>query len=369
MVNEFVIMATRSMKEYAARVVTQVTKFPSFVSRADTCNAVEALKTDRFADGEMEVVIHTSLRGKDVILFTSCARNAANIPVEEAKIESYHAVDALKRSQASRIIFFEPFVSCSRSDRTARRSSVGLWVHFKTLVSLGTRHIVTYQLHSDKSKSMVDPTLCMVDDIPALTLLKRYLCDVYIRNSKTLEQEVRPHWAFCSVDAGGEKLARDFANAFGAPLVVAHKQRDYSRANTIESINILSAEPIEGKVLWIVDDMVDTAGSVTSLIGALAPLRPAEINIIAVHAIFSPPASQRLNQLSAQGLLRRIIVTDTVYCPYSTPEKIPNLEVVSSTELSAKIIRAIVSNSPISNLLQPFNAETYLRSPNLFHHE
>ncbi|MDR1302802.1 MAG: ribose-phosphate diphosphokinase [Treponema sp.] len=368
MVNEFVIMATRSMKEYASRVVAQVTKFPSFVSVADGCDAVESLKTDRFADGELEVTVNTSIRGKDVILFTSCARNEANIGVEEAKIESYHAVDALKRSQAAQIIFFEPFVSCSRSDRTIRRSSVGLWVHFKILISLGTRHIVTYQLHSDKSKSMVDPTVCAVDDIPALTLLKRYLCDVYIRNSKTLEQEVRPHWAFCSVDAGGEKLARDFANAFGAPLVVAHKQRDYSRTNTIESINILSADPIEGKILWIVDDMVDTAGSVTSLIGALAPLRPAEINIIAVHAIFSPPASQRLNQLSKQGLLHRIIVTDTVYCPYSTPEKIPNLEVVSSTELSAKIIRSIVSNNPLSNLLQPFNAETYLRSPNLFNH-
>ncbi|MDR2393721.1 MAG: ribose-phosphate diphosphokinase [Treponema sp.] len=361
-------MATRSMKEYASRVVEQVTKFSSFVSIAETCNAVDALKTDRFGDGEMEVVINTSIRGKDVILFTSCARNEANIAVEEAKIEAYHAVDALKRSQATRIILFEPFVSCSRSDRTTRRSSVGLWVHFKTLVSLGTQHIVTYQLHSDKSKSMIDPTLCKVDDIPALTLLKRYLCAVYIRNSNSLEEEVRPHWAFCSVDAGGEKLARDFANAFGAPLVVAHKQRDYSQANTIESINILSAEPIEGKILWIVDDMVDTAGSVASLIGALAPLKPAEINIIAVHAIFSPPASQRLNQLSEQGLLRRIIVTDTVYCPYSTPERILNLEVVSSTELSAKIIMAIVNNSPMSKLLQPFNAETYLRSPMLFNY-
>jgi ribose-phosphate pyrophosphokinase len=354
------------MKDYASRVVAQVTKFPDFVSVTDGCNGVEALTTDRFADGEMEVVVNTSIRGKEVVLFTSCARNEANISVEEAKIESYHAVDALKRSQAAQIILFEPFVSCSRSDRTARRSSVGLWVHFKILASLGTKHIVTYQLHSDKSKSVVDPTVCAVDDVPALTLLKRYLCDVYVRNNKTLYAEVRPHWAFCSVDAGGEKLARDFANAFGAPLVVAHKQRDYSRANTIESINILSAESIEGKVLWIVDDMVDTAGSVESLIRALAPLGPAEINIIAVHALFSPPAAQRLNQLSEQGLLRRIIVTDTVYCPYSTPEKIPNLEVVPSAELSAKIIRAIVTNSSMSKLLQPFNAETYLCSPNLF---
>jgi ribose-phosphate pyrophosphokinase len=177
---------------------------------------------------------------------------------------------------------------------------------------------------------------------------------------------VRSRWAFCSVDAGGEKLARVFANAFGAPLVVAHKQRDYSKTNTIESVNILSAEPVEGKILWIVDDMVDTAGSVDSLIRALGPLKPAEINLIAVHALFSPPAAQRLTALSNEGLLKRIMVTDTVCCPRSLPEQIPGLEVVPSAELSARIVRTIVTNSSISKLLRPFDAGIYLKSPNLF---
>jgi ribose-phosphate pyrophosphokinase len=364
--NEFVITATRSMASYASRVIEYLTKFPSFASFADTMNGIQVLQIDRFADGEMEVVVNTSIRGKDVILFASCARNEAGIDVEEAKIELYHAVDALKRSQAEKIIVFEPFVSCSRSDRTTRRSSVGLWVHLKILASLGTKHIVTYQLHSDKSKSMVDPTICVVDDIPALTLLKRRLCDVYIRDIETLERVVRPHWAFCSVDAGGEKLARRFANAFGAPLVIAHKQRDYSKSNTIESINILSAEPIEGKSLWIVDDMVDTAGSVESLIRALAVFKPAEVNLIVVHAVFSPPAEQRLARLAGEGLLCRTMVTDTVFCPGSLPENIPNLEVVPSAELSARIIRTILTNRPLGKLLRTFDAEIYLKSPNLF---
>jgi ribose-phosphate pyrophosphokinase len=347
---------------------------------------VELLRTDRFADGEMEVVLTNSIRGKDVILFTSCARNEAGLEVEEAKIELYHTVDALKRSQADRIIIFEPYVSCARSDRTTRRSSVGLWVHLKILASLGVRHIVTYQLHSDKSRSMVDPTVCIVDDIPALTLLKRYLCDVYIQNMDTLEKVVRPNWAFCSVDAGGEKLARDFANSFGAPLVVAHKQRDYSRANAIESVNILSADSLEGKVLWIVDDMVDTAASVEGLIRALGPHKPREINIIAVHALFSPPAAQRLISLSREGLLNRVMVSDTVHCAHSlgcpaTPArdgspdegsgeaplpKIPHLEVVPSAELSARIIRTIMTNSSMTKLLRPFSAQLYFKSPKLF---
>jgi ribose-phosphate pyrophosphokinase len=166
------------------------------------------------------------------------------------------------------------------------------------------------------------------------------------------------------VDAGGEKLTRQFANAFMAPLVVAHKQRDYSKSNSIESINILSAEPIAGKVLWVVDDMVDTAGSVTSLIRALAPFKPAEINIIAIHALFSPPAGERLSQLSAEGLLKHIIVTDTVYCP-GFPG-IPNLEVVPSAGLSARVVGSIVTNNSVSKLTPPFNAEAYFKAPGLF---
>jgi ribose-phosphate pyrophosphokinase len=367
MINEFVITATRPVRGYAARVVDYLTRFPSFASSAESINGIGTVQVDRFADGEMEAVVNSSVRGKDVVLFASCARNEAGIGVEEAKIELYHTIDALKRSQAGKIIVFEPFVSCSRSDRTARRSSVGLWVHLKTLASLGAEHFVTYQLHSDKSKSMLDPAICAIDDIPALTLLKRYLCDVYIQNMDTLEKRVRSQWAFCSVDAGGEKLARGFANAFGAPLVVAHKQRDYSRVNTIESINILSAEPLEGKVLWIIDDMVDTAGSVESLVRALAPHKPAEVNIAAVHAIFSPPAAERLTRLINEKLLNRIVVTDTVFCPDGVSGTgIPNLEVVPSTELSAKIISTITTNRSMSKLLQTFNAEKYLKSPNLF---
>jgi ribose-phosphate pyrophosphokinase len=363
--NDFVITATRSMRGYASRVVESLTKIPRFSSLSEIIDGVELLNTERFADGEMEVSINKSVRGKDVVIFTGCSRNDAGIEVEKAKMELYCAVDACKRSQAGDVIVFEPYISCSRSDRTTRRNSVGLWVHFKILSSLGVTHIITFQLHSNKSESMLDPAVCTIDDIPALNLLESYLCDAYIRNLKTLEDEVRPHWAFCSVDAGGEKLAREFANAFCAPLVVAHKQRDYSRINSVESVNVLSAEPVEGKVLWIVDDMIDTAGSVESLIRALASLKPREINIIAVHALFSPPAARRLNTLAGEGLLNRIIVTDTVGTSTFTGIN-PRIEIVPSADLSSRIIRTLFSNESMGTLMIPFNAENYLKSPNLF---
>ncbi|MDR2662987.1 MAG: ribose-phosphate pyrophosphokinase, partial [Treponema sp.] len=163
---------------------------------------------------------------------------------------------------------------------------------------------------------------------------------------------------------GGEKLGRKFSNSFGVPLVVAHKQRDYSRQNTVECINILSAEPVEDKILWIVDDMVDTAGSIETLIRALLPLKPAEINLMVVHPVFSHPAAERLKSLSSQGFLNRIMVTDTICC--EKIDDIPNLEVVPSAELSAKVIRTIVTNGSMAKLLRDFNAELYLKSPTLF---
>ena len=361
--NEFVITASRTMKSYAAEVSEIVAKFPSFSSFAASINGIDFLGTDCFADGEKEVVVGSSIRGKDVFLFASCARNEAGLGVDEAKIELYHSVDALKRAQAAQITVFEPYMSCSRSDRTTRRSSVGLWAHLKILSSLGARHFVTYQLHSDKSQSMLDPARCVIDDIPAVTLLKQRLCDVYIRDLETLHK-IRNTWAFCSVDAGGEKLARKIANSFGMPLVVAHKQRDYSRANSVECINILSAEPLEGKTLWVVDDMIDTAGSVDALIRALAPMKPAEVNLMSIHPVFSKPSAERLKKLAEEKLLNHIIVCDTVDC--SGIEEIPGLEVVPSAGLSAKIIKTIACNGSMGNLLNDFSADDYFNSPSLF---
>jgi len=349
------------MHNYSSHVIEYLSKFLSFSKIIDQINGIDLLKTDCFADGEIEVSVNSSIRGKDVIIFSSSARNDAGINVEEAKIELYHAVDALKRCQVNKIIIFEPYISCARSDRTTRRNSVGLWVHLKTLSSLGARHIVTFQLHSDKSKTMLDPDICAIDDVPALTLLNKYLCDNYIKTVSMLENEVRNNWAFCSVDAGGEKLARIFANSFGAPLVVAHKQRDYSKPNTVESINILSAEPVEGKSLWIVDDMIDTASSVEKLIRVLAQLKPKEINIISVHSVFSSPAVEKLESLSKEGLLNKLIVTDTVSCS-NYKEKIPGLEIVNSAELASKVIKAIINNESMSKIMRPFDAGIYLGS-------
>jgi ribose-phosphate pyrophosphokinase len=327
-------------------------------ARADISGELSVVK---FADGEMEAELGTSVRGCDAFLFAGSARNDVGLSVEEAKMETYHAVDALRRAQAARITLFEPFCGPGRSDRLTRRNSVGLWVHFKILASLGIDHYVTFQLHSEKSKSFIDPVCCAVDDLPAHALLKAALCGEFIRTKEALRDVVKREWMFCAVDAGGEALAKRFGSSFGTGIVISHKQRDYSSPNRVETINILASEPLEGKTLWIVDDMIDTGDSMCKLVRVLAERRPSAINIAVVHPVFSPPALEQLGRLSDEGLIANILVTDTLPCPAETPAHLPCLRVVPSFGMAAEIVHRLNGELPLSPLLAPFNAPDYLR--------
>jgi len=363
---ELVILSTRSMIDYASRVAYHLETFPDFRGSGKPRDFVGKLQTVRFADGEMEVEVNTSLRGKDVFLFGMAGRNGKNLSVEENKMELYHSIDALRRAQAGRITLFEPYCSSSRSDRTTRRNSVGFWVHYKTLSSLGVDHIITYQLHSDKSKTAVDPTKCAIDDVPANSLIEEYITDNFIKTQEYLKEHVQNDWAFCSVDAGGEGAAKKYARAFGTKLMIAHKQRDYNKRNTVESINILSDSPIEGKEVWIVDDMIDTAGSVYTLVKELSSRGVSGINIAAIHPVFSEPAVERLQGLHEEGLLNRVLVTDTVECDETLKERLPFLHVVSSARLSAEIVMRMHEEQSLSPFFDEFNSWEYLSSLKLF---
>lgn len=346
--------------EYAAEVAYHLETFPEVNAEYRLRDTVSRLRPVRFADGEMEVEVNTTLRGKDVFVFASAGRNDLDLSVEENKLELYHAVDALQRSQAERITVFEPYCSSSRSDRTTRRNSVGFWVHYKTLVSLGTNHIITYQLHSEKSRTIVDPTLCAIDDIPANALVAEFLCDHFVRTRDRLEDYVRDNWVFCSVDAGGEGIAKKYANAFGTDLVIAHKHRDYTKTNTVESINILSDSPIEGKEIWIVDDMIDTAGSVERLVRELNKRDVAKIHIVAIHAVLSDPATARLTRLYEEGLLHSLVVADTLKCGPDLREQLPFVHVVPSARLSAEIVLRMHREESLSPFFETFDPRAYM---------
>ncbi len=361
MIEPFLVLATRSCRDYARAVVSELNENPERILFPEAIDYIDALSVMGFADGEMEVTLHRSVRGKKVFLFTTCARNEAGLSVDTCKVELYHTIDVLQRSHATEIIVFEPYISCSRSDRTTRRNSIGLWIHYKTMVSLGADHLITYQLHSDKSKTIFDPCRCSIDDVPAISLLQKHLCDTSIRDLGTLDAEVSDNWLFCSVDAGSEKLALRFSSSFGTQFVVAHKQRSYDRANEIECINILSAAPIEGKTVWIVDDMIDTAGSIYGLVKELHARGCKEINVMVVHPVLSPPAIDRLAELKATGALNRLVACDTVDCA-EAKSRLEYLEVIPSKSLSSRIVLTIAQDRPMSGIIDSFCPRDYLES-------
>jgi ribose-phosphate pyrophosphokinase len=355
------IFSTRSLSVYRRELIAALSAYPRPLPELFPEDVDGELSISRFADGEMEAEIGTSVRGCDVFLIAGGARSEAGISSEENKLETYHAVDALRRAQAQRITVFEPYCSPGRSDRLTRRNSVGLWLHFKVLISLGIDHYITFQLHSEKSKTFIDPTLCVVDDIPAQALLQRFLCDHLVVNRARLHNEVHNNWLFCSVDAGGEALAKRFAASFGTKIIISHKQRDYSTTNSVESISILTSDPIEGKTVWIIDDMIDTGDSMCKLVRELAKRSPGAINIAVVHAVFSAPALQSIGELCDEHLIGTILVTDTVPCTEEVFEKLPCVRVVPSTGVAAEIIHRLNSELPLSPLLAHFSAVDYLK--------
>ena len=359
MVQPFSVLSTRSCISYAREVVESINAQPDRLLFPDSIDYIDTLEVTVFADGEIEVSLNKSVRGRIVVLFTTSARNDDGLSVEQCKIELYHTIDVLKRSQASRIIVFEPYISCSRSDRTNRRNSVGFWIHYKTLISLGCNHLITYQLHSDKSKTIFDPCLCSVDDVPAVTLLQKYLCETTVKTKDALQTDVHDNWAFCSVDAGGEKLARRFSTAFGTQLVIAQKQRNYQKPNTVDSTNLLSAVPLAGRTIWIVDDMVDTGGSIYSLVRELRKKTNREINVMIVHPVLSGPAVDRLNELKKEGSLGRFVACDTVSCT-EIATALPFMEIIPSFAMSAQILMTLILERQMSELIDKFSPSEFL---------
>ena len=142
---------------------------------------------------------------------------------------------------------------------------------------------------------------------------------------------------------------------------ISHKQRNYSSANSVESVAILTAQPITGKTIWIIDDMIDTADSMCKLVRGLAPMKPRSINIAIVHPVFSPPAVQRLKELCDESLIGSILVTDTIPCTPEIREKLPCLQVIPSTTLAAEIVFRLNNELALSPLLATFNADDYLK--------
>lgn len=351
------IVSTQSMSRYASAMNYHIQTFPDQYMKQRE-NILVRTEKKLFADGSFEVVILDSVRDDHVVLISS-SMSTEHTSFAENELELYHTLDALRRASPSRIIVFEPYCAVSRSDRATTRNSVGLWIHYKVLQSLGMNHYITYMLHSDKAKTLFDPVHTPIDDLPTAPLIMEYLIDEFITKEKLSLDDVGANWVFCSVDTGGEGLARRYANSFRTPLIIAYKDRNYAKANHINSIVILTSVSLKGKTVWIVDDMIDTGTSIITLIKELKNKGVAKINIAISHGLFSPPALERLQAAHEEGILGSVVTTNTILP--NTPQDLDCIHVVDTTRYSASIIIRMHEGGSLSPFFDRFNVEQHIQ--------
>ncbi len=281
------------------------------------------MSTFRFADGEIGVRIEESVRGEDVFVI-----QPTSPPVNERLMELLVITDALRRASADRITAVIPYFGYARQDRKMRpREPISAKLVANLLTSAGCQRILTVDLHAGQIWGFFDIPL---DHLPARMILGDYIA------RKGLENLV-----VVSPDVGGVPRAREFAKQLGAPIAIIDKRRD--RPNQVKEVVHVIGK-VHRKTAIIVDDIVDTAGTLTVGAQALLKRGVTAVYACATHALLSGPAVQRITGSPIQEL----VVTNTIPL---TPEKITDkFSVLSVAPLLAEAIRRIHEDRSVSQL-------------------
>ena len=272
----------------------------------------------KFSDGEFSVSYEESIRGRDIFLVQSTFPNSDNL------MELLLMIDAAKRASARTINAVIPYFGWARQDRKDKpRVSIGAKLVADLLSVAGVDRVITMDLHADQIQGFFDVP---VDHLYASNVILPYLKNL------NLEDLV-----VASPDVGGSKRANTYAKFLGCPLVLCNKTR--ARANVVASMQIIG--DVEGKNVVIVDDMVDTAGTITKAADIMKAAGAKTIRACASHCVMSGPASERV-QASA---LEEIVFTDSI--PYT--QRCAKVKQLSVADLFAETIRRVINNESISS--------------------
>jgi ribose-phosphate pyrophosphokinase len=278
----------------------------------------------RFSDGEINVEIADNVRGRDVFLI-----QPTSSPANDHLMELLIMADACKRASAGRITAVIPYYGYARQDRKAApRAPITAKLVADLLSTASLDRILTMELHAGQIQGFFNMP---VDNLFTSPILCRFL-----QQELTLENPV-----IVSPDAGGVERARAFANRLGASLAIIDKRR--SAPNVAEVMHIIG--DVRGKTALIVDDMIDTAGTLTKAAKAVSDNGASRVLAVATHAVLSGPAVQRIQD----SVLERVVVTDTI--PLRADARAcPKISVVSVASLFGDAIRAIHHNDSVSRL-------------------
>lgn len=281
-----------------------------------------------FANSEMYVRYEESVRGSDAFVLQSHAA-----PVNEWIMEHLLMVDALKRASAKRITVVMPYYGYSRQDKKHRgREPISARLIADLFKTAGANRLMSVDLHTDQIQGYFDGP---VDHLVALPILSKYVRDKY---SNELLAVVSP-------DAGRIKVAEQWSKRLGgAPLAFIHKTRDITRPN--ESVANRVVGEVSGRTCILVDDMIDTAGTITKAADAIMAAGAGDVIIAATHAILSGPAVDRLKNCQA----REVIVTNTL--PIPAERQFDKLTELSIAPLLSQAIRAVFEDGSVTSLFE-----------------
>jgi ribose-phosphate pyrophosphokinase len=278
-----------------------------------------------FADGEIYVQILESIRGCDVYIMQPTCR-----PVNDHLMELMIMIDACKRASARQITAVLPYYGYARADRkTAGRESITAKLAANLLTKAGANRIIAMDLHSSQIQGYFD---IPVDHVYGSPTIVEYI------KSKNLEDLV-----VVSPDVGGVARARAFASRLGdAPLAIIDKRRQAH--NIAEVMNVVG--DVRGKTAVLVDDMIDTAGTITEGARVLREQGARQVYACATHAVFSPPAIERLSN----GCLEEVIVTNTI--PIEPENRFPQLRILSVAGLIGETISRVHEDCSVSSMFR-----------------
>ena len=276
----------------------------------------------RFSDGEINVQISESVRGKDVFII-----QPTSAPANANLMELLIMTDALKRSSAKSITAIVPYYGYARQDRKAApRVPISAKLVANLMETSGITRMVTVDLHASQIQGFFD--------IPVDNLYGAILFMDYIK-SKNFKNPI-----IASPDIGGVSRARYFANKLGLDMVIVDKRRE--KANEAEVMNIIGN--VEGKDVILIDDMVDTAGTMVKAAAALKKLGATSVMACCTHPVLSGPAFERLEN----GALDELVVSNTI----PMLKESNKIKVLSTASMLGEVIRRVHNNESVNSLFE-----------------
>ena len=275
-----------------------------------------------FSDGEFQPCYNESVRGATVFIIQSTCPPTDNL------FELLLMIDAAKRASAHRVIAVMPYFGWARQDRKDKpRVSIGAKLVANMLAAAGCDRVMTCDLHADQIQGFFD---FPVDHIYASAVFLPYIEKMNLKNL-----------AIAAPDMGGAKRANAYARYLQCPVIICHKSRE--KANVVGSITAIG--DVAGKDVIIVDDMVDTAGTLAKAANVLKEMGATSVRACATHPVFSGPAYDRI----AESALEEVIVSDTIPLSSDPAKDKSKITVLTMTDMFAEIINKVYNYEEISS--------------------